>query len=55
MTAAHIEELERLTTRDINMHWGFGEIKKKDEEWQQMLGQGESFPAKNKKIKTINE
>ena len=31
------------------MHWGFGEErKKKEEDWQQMLAQGQSFPAKNK-------
>ena len=30
------------------MHWGFGE-KKKEEDWQQMLAQGESFPTKKKR------
>ena len=32
------------------MHWGFEELKKKEEDWQQMLlAQGESFPAKKEK------
>ena len=30
-------QLEHTTT-----HWGFGEGKKKEEDWQQMLAQGES-------------
>ena len=32
------------------MHCGFGEKEKKREvDWQQMLAQGETFPAKKKK------
>ena len=31
------------------MYWGFGEWEKKEEDWQQMLAQGESLPAKKKK------
>ena len=27
------------------MHWGFWEKKQKEEDWQQMLAQGESFPV----------
>ena len=39
---SHIEELEGHTT----IYWGFGEEKKKKEEgWQRMSAQGESFPA----------
>ena len=28
------------------MHWDIEEEKKKEEDWQQMLAQGNSFPAK---------
>ena len=38
------------------MHWSFGEKEKKEEDWQQMLIQGESFPAKKfKKRNKKNE
>ena len=50
VAAAHIEELEGLTTRIFNYVpglWG-GKIKKREEDWQQMLAQGKSFPAKIK-------
>ena len=47
--AAHIEELEGLTTRIYNQALGLGEEKKKEEDWQQMIAQGESFSAKEKK------
>ena len=40
------------------MYWGFGEEKKKEEDWQQMLAQGQSFLPKqttnNKQQKTPN-
>ena len=36
------------------MHWGFGEEKKR-ENWQQMLAQGESFPARKKYNSTNSE
>ena len=42
VAVAHIEELEGLTT----VSWGFGERKKKDQDWRQMLAQSEFFPAK---------
>ena len=46
---AHIEELEGLTTKIYNHALGdFGEREKKRKDWQQMLAQGESFPAKKK-------
>ena len=31
------------------MHWGFRDKKIKEEDWQQMLAQGASFPAQNSK------
>ena len=51
VAAAHREELEGLTLEDTTTHWGFGEEggKTREEDWQQMLAQGESFPAKTKK------
>ena len=51
MGAAHLEELERLTTRIYNHELGLWEGKKKDEDRQQMLAQGKSFLEKNEKIK----
>ena len=42
VVVAPMEELEGFTI----MHWGFGEERKKDEDWQQILAQGKSFPAK---------
>ena len=51
VVAAHVKELEGLTTR-IYSHalglWG-GAKRKKKEDWQQMLAQGESFPENKKK------
>ena len=35
------------------MHWGFGEEEKEEEDWQQMLAQGRSFPAKKKEKKSL--
>ena len=33
------------------MYWGFGEEKKeREEDWQQVLAEGESFPRKKKKL-----
>ena len=51
MAAAHMKELEGLTTRIYNYVLGlWGEEKnKRGEDWQQMLAQAESFPAKKKK------
>ena len=49
VVVAHIEELEGLTTRIYNHAlglWSGG----KEEDWQQMLAQGESFPEKKKGI-----
>ena len=49
VVAAHIE-LEGLTTRIDNYVLGLrGGKKKREEDWQQMLAQRESFPAKKKK------
>ena len=49
MVAAHAE-LEGLTTRIYNHVLGlWGGKKKKEEDWQQMLAQGESFPTTTKK------
>ena len=48
VAAAYIEELEGFTTRIYNHALGLWGGKKKLEDWQQMLAQGESFPAKNK-------
>ena len=46
---AHIEELEQLTTRIYNYVLGlWGGKEKKEEDWQQMLAQGNSFPEKKK-------
>ena len=50
MVAAHGEELEGPKTRVYNYVlglWG-GKKEEREEDWQQMLAQGESFPAKNK-------
>ena len=47
VAAAHTDELEGLTTRICNYVlglWGGGA--KREEDWQQMLAQGESFLAK---------
>ena len=45
VAAGHIEELEGLTTRIYNYVLGlWGEKNKREEDWQQMLTQGESFP-----------
>ena len=32
------------------MHWGFKEKEKKEEDWQQMLAQGESFKKTGKRM-----
>ena len=37
------------------MYLGFEEEKKREEDWQQMLAQGESFPAKKIKIKSFHK
>ena len=37
------------------MYWGFGEEKKKEEDWQRMLAQGQSSSPKNKKNKKIKK
>ena len=47
VATAHREELEGLTTK----YWGFGEGNKKEEDWQQMLAQGDSFPGEKKNLK----
>ena len=45
-----MEELEWLTTRIYNYVLGlWGGKEKKEEDWQQTLAQGESFPEKKKK------
>ena len=52
MAVAHTEEEleEPITIKYTSMHWGFGEKeKKKEEDWQQMLAQGESPPHPSKK------
>ena len=49
-----MEELEGPTTRiydNVLGLWG----EKKGEDWQQMLAQGESFPAKKKKKKKLSD
>ena len=47
VVVAHTEELEVLTTRIHSHALGlWGGKKKEEEDWQQMLAQGESFPAK---------
>ena len=48
VAAAHIEELEGLTTIHKYTLVIFGG-RKKEEDWQQMLAKGESSPAKKKK------
>ena len=54
VVAAHIEELEGLTTRMYNHALGlWGGKKKKKEDWQQILAQGESFPIKTTNKKTL--
>ena len=47
---AHTEELEGPATRIYGCVLGLwrGEDKKRQEDWQQMLAQGESFSAKKK-------
>ena len=51
VVAAHTEELEGLTTRIHNYVVGvWGGEKEREEDWQQMLAQGESFPEKKKKV-----
>ena len=55
VVVTHIE-LEGLTTKIHNYVWDFGEKKKKrEEDWQQMLAQSESFPAKNKNLKKFKK
>ena len=49
VAAAHIEGLEGLTSGIYNCVLGLWEEKKED--WQQMVGQGKSFPAKKKRKK----
>ena len=49
VAAVHIEELEGLTTRIYNHAVGLWEGGIKEEDWQQMLAQGESFPVQKKK------
>ena len=51
MTASHIEELEGLTTIIYNYVLGPWGEKKKEEDWQQMLAQGQSFSPKGLKKK----
>ena len=46
MVVAHVEELEGLTTKICSYALGLWGGKRKEEDWQQMLAQGESFPAK---------
>ena len=43
VAAAHIEELEGLTTRIYNYDLGFLGGKRQEEDWQPMLAQGKSF------------
>ena len=51
VAAAHIEELEGLTTRIYNHAVGlWGGKKRKGDNWQEMSAQGESFSAKTKKV-----
>ena len=45
VVAAHIEELEGLTSRIYNYALGFGEEKEKEKDLRQMLAQGASFPG----------
>ena len=48
--ASHIEELEGPTSRIYNYVSGsFGEKEKKEEDWQQMLAQGQSSSPKSRK------
>ena len=38
------------------MYWGFGEEKeKREEDWQQMLAQGEFFPVKRKENTSMTQ
>ena len=46
VAASHIEELEGLTTRIYNYELGLWGEKKKDEDSQQMLAQGQSSSPK---------
>ena len=48
VAVADTEELEQLTTSIYNYLLGLwrGKKKKEEEDWQQMLAQGEFFPAK---------
>ena len=50
MVVAHVEELEGLRTRIYSYALGlWGGKGKKEEDWQQMLAEGDYFPAKKKK------
>lgn len=51
VAVALIEELEGLRTRVYDQV--LGEKNKREEDWQQMLGQGKSFPAKKRKRKCL--
>ena len=47
MVVAHIAELEGLKTKIYNHALGvWGGKNKKEEDWQQILAQGKSFPTK---------
>ena len=35
------------------MYWGFGEEKKKEDDWEQILAQGESSPEEEKEIAIV--
>lgn len=50
LVVAHIEELERLTTRIYNHVLGLWGGKIKEEDWQQILAQSGSFLAKKKEV-----
>ena len=51
VAAAHTEELERHITRIHNHVLGlWGEEKKKEEDWQQMLAQGQSSSPNKKNL-----
>ena len=48
---AHIEELEGPKTRTYNCVLGLWGGKKREEDWQQMLAQGESFQGKKRNLR----
>ena len=51
VVAAHVEKLQGPATKRYNYALGLREGKKREEDWQQMLAQSESFLTTKKKLR----